>query len=36
MSEARGAEIEPLAEIKWAVLEAGGKMTFIKRQADAG
>lgn len=31
MSEARGAEIEHLDEIKWAVLEAGGKITFIKR-----
>lgn len=31
MAEARGAEIEHLDEIKWAVLEAGGKMTFIKR-----
>jgi uncharacterized membrane protein YcaP (DUF421 family) len=31
MAEARGAEIECLDEIKWAVLEAGGKMTFIKQ-----
>ena len=30
MAEARGAEIERLDEIKWAVLEAGGKITFIK------
>jgi uncharacterized membrane protein YcaP (DUF421 family) len=31
MSEARGNEIAALEEIKWAVLEAGGKMTFIKK-----
>jgi uncharacterized membrane protein YcaP (DUF421 family) len=31
MAEARGAEIERLEQIKWAVLEAGGKMTFIKQ-----
>lgn len=30
MAEARGAEIERLDQIKWAVLEAGGKITFIK------
>jgi uncharacterized membrane protein YcaP (DUF421 family) len=31
MSEARGNEIAALDEIRWAVLEAGGKMTFIKK-----
>ena len=31
MSEARGNEIEHLDEIKWAVVEAGGRMTFIKK-----
>jgi uncharacterized membrane protein YcaP (DUF421 family) len=30
MAEARAAGIERLAEIKWAVLEAGGKITCIK------
>jgi len=31
MEEARDKEIEHLAEIKYAVLEPGGKMTFIKK-----
>ena len=31
MEEAREKEIETLNEIKWAVLEPGGKMTFIKK-----
>ncbi len=31
MEEARDKEIESLDEIKWAVLESGGKMTFIKK-----
>ena len=31
MEEARDKEIENLDEIKFAVLEPGGKMTFIKR-----
>ena len=30
MEEARDKEIESLDQIKWAVLEPGGKMTFIK------
>jgi uncharacterized membrane protein YcaP (DUF421 family) len=30
MAEARAAGIERLGEIKWAVLEAGGTMSFIK------
>lgn len=32
MEEARGQQIESLEEIKWGVLEASGKMTFIKQQ----
>jgi uncharacterized membrane protein YcaP (DUF421 family) len=32
MQEARGQQIESLAEIKWAVLESTGKLTFIKQQ----
>jgi uncharacterized membrane protein YcaP (DUF421 family) len=31
MEEARGNEIESLDEIKWAVLEASGTITFIKK-----
>jgi uncharacterized membrane protein YcaP (DUF421 family) len=31
MEEARSNEIEQLDEVKWAVLEPGGKMTFIKK-----
>jgi uncharacterized membrane protein YcaP (DUF421 family) len=31
MEEARDKEIENLDEIKFAVLEAGGQMTFIKK-----
>jgi uncharacterized membrane protein YcaP (DUF421 family) len=31
MEEARGNEIERLDEIKFAVVEAGGKMSFIKK-----
>src|SRR2546423_14295745 len=31
MEEARAHEIENLDEIKWAVLEAGGAMSFIKK-----
>jgi uncharacterized membrane protein YcaP (DUF421 family) len=31
MEEARAAQVETIDEIKWAVLEAGGKMTFIKK-----
>ena|SRR5437868_8429734 len=31
MDEARGNQIESLDEIKWAVIEAGGKITFIKK-----
>jgi uncharacterized membrane protein YcaP (DUF421 family) len=31
MEEARDKEIENLDEIKFAVLEPGGKMTFIKK-----
>ena len=30
MEAARASEIENIDEIKWAVLEAGGKFTFIK------
>jgi uncharacterized membrane protein YcaP (DUF421 family) len=30
MEAARASEIENLEQIKWAVLEAGGKFTFIK------
>jgi uncharacterized membrane protein YcaP (DUF421 family) len=30
MEEARGQQIENLDEVKWAVLEATGKVTFIK------
>jgi uncharacterized membrane protein YcaP (DUF421 family) len=30
MEEARESEIESIGQIKWAVLEAGGKITFIK------
>ena len=32
MEEARGQQIENLDDIKWGVLEASGKMTFIKKQ----
>ena len=32
MEEARQQQIEHLDEIKWAVLETGGKMSFIKKQ----
>ena len=31
MEEARESDIETMDEIKWAVLEAGGKITFIKK-----
>ena len=31
MTEARGNDIAALDEIKWAVLEAGGKITFVKK-----
>jgi uncharacterized membrane protein YcaP (DUF421 family) len=31
MEEARGQQIESLAEVKWAILETTGKITFIKR-----
>jgi uncharacterized membrane protein YcaP (DUF421 family) len=31
MEEARGQQIERLDEIKWAVLEANGKISFIKK-----
>jgi uncharacterized membrane protein YcaP (DUF421 family) len=31
MEEARSKEIENLAEIKFAVVEAGGKMSFLKK-----
>jgi uncharacterized membrane protein YcaP (DUF421 family) len=30
MEEARQSEIETIDQIKWAVFEAGGKITFIK------
>jgi uncharacterized membrane protein YcaP (DUF421 family) len=30
MEEARGQQIERLDEVKWAVLEASGQITFIK------
>jgi uncharacterized membrane protein YcaP (DUF421 family) len=32
MEEARGQQIESLDQIKWAVLESSGKLTFIKAQ----
>ncbi len=32
MEEARGQQIESLDEIKWGVLEASGRVTFIKKQ----
>ncbi|MDX6411404.1 MAG: hypothetical protein QOE91_920 [Gaiellaceae bacterium] len=32
MQEARGQQIESLDQIKWAVLESTGKLTFIKTQ----
>jgi uncharacterized membrane protein YcaP (DUF421 family) len=32
MQEARGQQIESLDQIKWAVLESTGKLTFIKAQ----
>ena len=31
MEEARGQQIERLDEVKWAVLEATGEITFIKK-----
>jgi uncharacterized membrane protein YcaP (DUF421 family) len=31
MEEARGNEIESLEEVKFAVVEAGGKMSFLKK-----
>lgn len=31
MEEARGNQIESLDEIKYAVIEAGGKMSFLKK-----
>ena len=31
MEEARRSEIEQLDQVKWAMLEPGGKMTFIKK-----
>ncbi|MBV8598882.1 MAG: DUF421 domain-containing protein, partial [Actinobacteria bacterium] len=31
MEEARINEIERLDEVKWAMLEPGGRMTFIKK-----
>jgi uncharacterized membrane protein YcaP (DUF421 family) len=31
MEKARESQIETLDEVKWAVLEAGGKITFIKK-----
>jgi uncharacterized membrane protein YcaP (DUF421 family) len=31
MEEARGNEIEDLDEVKFAVVEAGGKMSFLKK-----
>jgi uncharacterized membrane protein YcaP (DUF421 family) len=31
MEEARGSEVETVDEIKWAVLEASGKISFIKK-----
>jgi uncharacterized membrane protein YcaP (DUF421 family) len=31
LEEARDKEIESLDEVKWAVLEPGGKITFIKK-----
>jgi uncharacterized membrane protein YcaP (DUF421 family) len=31
MEQARGNEIESVSEIKWAVLEANGTITFIKK-----
>ena len=31
MTEARGNDIAAVDEIKWAVLEAGGKITFVKK-----
>jgi uncharacterized membrane protein YcaP (DUF421 family) len=31
MEEARGNEIESLDEVKFAVVEAGGKMSFLKK-----
>jgi uncharacterized membrane protein YcaP (DUF421 family) len=31
MEEARAQQIEHLAEIKWAVLEPSGTMSFIKQ-----
>jgi uncharacterized membrane protein YcaP (DUF421 family) len=30
MEEARGQQIERLDEVKWAVLESSGQITFIK------
>ena len=33
MEEARANEIESLDEIKWAVLEAAGRITFIKKSS---
>ena len=32
MEEARSQQIENLSDIKWGVLEASGRMTFIKKQ----
>ena len=32
MEEARGQQIENLEDVKWGVLEASGRMTFIKKQ----
>jgi uncharacterized membrane protein YcaP (DUF421 family) len=32
MEEARANGIETVDQIKWAVLEAGGKFTFIKNE----
>ena len=31
MEEARGAEVESIDQIEGAVLEAGGKISFIKK-----
>jgi uncharacterized membrane protein YcaP (DUF421 family) len=31
MEQARGNQIESVDEIKWAVLEASGTITFIKK-----
>jgi uncharacterized membrane protein YcaP (DUF421 family) len=34
-AEARLAQIASLAEVKWAVLETSGRISFIRRDADA-